>query len=53
MIRDLNMLVSASGRERTTTEFMQLLTAAGLKLTGVSPLARPAHLSSLISASAA
>lgn len=53
MIRDLNMLVLVSGRERTRTEFVQLFTAAGLKLTGVSPLARPAHRSSLISASVA
>jgi len=53
MIRDLNMLVLVTGRERTRTEFVQLLTAAGLELTGVSPLARPAHRSSLISAAAA
>jgi hypothetical protein len=53
MIRDLNMLVLVTGRERTRTEFVRLLTAAGLELTGVSPLARPAHLSSLIAASAA
>jgi len=53
MIRDLNMLVLVTGRERTRTEFEQLLTAGGLELTGVSPLARPAHRSSLISASVA
>jgi orsellinic acid C2-O-methyltransferase len=52
MIRDLNMLV-LTGKERTRTDFEQLLAAAGLELAGVSPLAPPAHRFSLISASMA
>ena len=53
MIRDLNMLVLLTGKERTRTDFEQLLAAAGLELAGVSPLARPAHRFCLISASMA
>lgn len=33
---DLNMLVSAGGRERTVDEFAELFAAAGLRLSGVS-----------------
>jgi hypothetical protein len=53
MIRDLNMLVSVSGRGRTAAEVVRLLAAADLKLTSVSPLSPPAHIYSLLSASPA
>jgi hypothetical protein len=32
---DLNMLVSAGGRERTADEYAELFTTSGLRLTGV------------------
>jgi hypothetical protein len=37
LMSDLNMLVCTGGRERTEAEFADLLTAAGLRLTGVTP----------------
>jgi len=37
LMSDLNMLVCTGGRERTEEEFAALLTAAGLRLTGVTP----------------
>jgi hypothetical protein len=37
LMSDLNMLVCTGGRERTEAEFVDLLTAAGLRLTGVTP----------------
>jgi hypothetical protein len=39
LMSDLNMLVCCSGRERTQEQFADLLTAAGLRLTGVTPAA--------------
>ncbi len=39
LMSDLNMLVCAGGRERTQEQFADLLTAAGLRLTGVTPAA--------------
>jgi orsellinic acid C2-O-methyltransferase len=36
LMSDLNMLVCTGGRERTEAEFAALLTAAGLRLTGVT-----------------
>ena len=36
---DLNMLVCLGGRERTRGQFTDLLTAAGLRLTDVTPAA--------------
>jgi hypothetical protein len=36
---DLNMLVCVGGRERTQEQFADLLTAARLRLTGVTPAA--------------
>lgn len=37
LMSDLNMLVCTGGRERTETQFADLLTAAGLRLTGTTP----------------
>jgi hypothetical protein len=37
LMSDLNMLVCLGGRERTQDQFVDLLTAAGLRLTGVTP----------------
>lgn len=34
-VHDLNMLVMLGGRERTASEFRDLLAAAGLLLTGI------------------
>jgi hypothetical protein len=39
VMSDHNMLVCTGGRERTEAEFADLLTAAGLRLTGVTPAA--------------
>jgi hypothetical protein len=39
LMSDLNMLVCTGGRERTEAEFTDLLNAAGLRLTGVTPAA--------------
>ena len=38
---DLNMLVMTGGRERTQSEFVQLLSASGLKLRRIIPTASP------------
>jgi orsellinic acid C2-O-methyltransferase len=50
LIRDLNMLVSLPGKERTEAEFARLFATSGLKLTSVSPLPAPGRPYSLISA---
>jgi hypothetical protein len=39
LMSDLNMLVCLGGRERTQEQFADLLTASGLRLTGVTPAA--------------
>jgi orsellinic acid C2-O-methyltransferase len=39
LMSDLNMLVCLGGRERTQAQFRDLLTTAGLRLTGVTPAA--------------
>jgi hypothetical protein len=39
LMSDLNMLVCVGGRERTQEQFADLLTAARLRLTGVTPAA--------------
>jgi hypothetical protein len=39
LMSDLNMLVCLGGRERTQAQFTDLLTTAGLRLTGVTPAA--------------
>ncbi|GAA5137933.1 methyltransferase [Pseudonocardia adelaidensis] len=39
LMSDLNMLVGPGGRERTQDQFADLLTAAGLRLTDVTPAA--------------
>jgi hypothetical protein len=39
LMSDLNMLVCLGGRERTQEQFADLLTAAGLRITGVTPAA--------------
>jgi hypothetical protein len=49
---DLNMLVNLGGRERTRTDFEQLLARAGLTLTSVTPLPAPAVFSLLEAAAA-
>jgi hypothetical protein len=41
LLSDLNMLVVTGGRERTKAEYGDLLTAAGLKLNEVTPVAFP------------
>lgn len=41
VMSDLNMLVVASGRERTETEFQALFTSAGFELTAVTPTLAP------------
>jgi len=46
-LSDLNMLVNLGGRERTRTDFEQLLARAGLTLTSVTPLPAPAVFSLL------
>ena len=38
---DLEMLVSAGGRERTASEYSKLLADAGFRMTRVTPPARP------------
>ena len=43
LMSDLNMLVCLGGRERTQEQFTDLLTAAGLRLTGVTPAAGSAY----------
>jgi hypothetical protein len=53
LVRDLNMLISLNGRQRTEAEFAQLLAAADLKLDAASALPPPSHLLSLITASPA
>jgi len=37
LMSDLNMLVCTGGRERTETQFADLLTSAGLRFTGATP----------------
>ena len=41
MMSDLNMLVRTGGRERTATEFQDLLAEAGLRATRIVPTATP------------
>jgi hypothetical protein len=41
MMSDLTMLVRTGGRERTATEFQDLLTEAGLRATRIVPTATP------------
>jgi orsellinic acid C2-O-methyltransferase len=43
LMSDLNMLVCTGGRERTEAQFAGLLTAAGLRFTGVTPAAGSAY----------
>ncbi len=40
-LADLQMMVMAGGRERTTEEFRELFDGAGFKLTGIHPTATP------------
>jgi hypothetical protein len=47
LMSDLNMLVCAGGKERTRAEFDALLTAAGLRLTGVTAVDGPTEFSIL------
>jgi precorrin-6B methylase 2 len=49
---DLSMLVLLDGRERTTTEYVHLLVASGLRLRRVTPLMAPLGPWSLIEAEA-
>jgi hypothetical protein len=41
LLSDINMLVLSGGQERTNAEYGELLTAAGLKLGRVQPVAFP------------
>jgi O-methyltransferase domain len=41
LLSDINMLVITGGRERTDTEYSELLNAAGLRLGGIAPAAFP------------
>ena len=41
LLSDINMLVITGGRERTDTEYAELLNAAGLRLGGITPAAFP------------
>ena len=41
LLSDINMLVLTGGQERTNDEYGALLAAAGLRLTGVTPVAFP------------
>jgi hypothetical protein len=41
IMSDLNMLLVTGGKERTETEFAEILGAAGLRLTGVTPTPPP------------
>jgi hypothetical protein len=41
LLSDLNMLVFTGAQERTNTEYGHLLTAAGLVLGGIHPVAAP------------
>lgn len=43
LVGDLNMLVSAGGRERTEAEFSVLLEAAGFRLSNIIDIAPPAY----------
>jgi hypothetical protein len=43
LVGDLNMLVSAGGRERTEAEFGSLLEAAGFRLNTILPVPPPAY----------
>jgi hypothetical protein len=45
LVGDLNMLVSAGGRERTEAEFSSLFEAANFRLNRIVPVAPPAYLS--------
>jgi hypothetical protein len=50
LVRDLTMLVNLAGRERTRSEFAQLLAGCGLQLMEVVPLASPGRPYSLLTA---
>ena len=50
LVRDLTMLISLPGRERTESEFADLLAASGMRLMDVNPLPSPGQPYSLLSA---
>jgi orsellinic acid C2-O-methyltransferase len=53
LMRDMSMLVNLAGRERTRSEFAQLLAHCGLKLMEVTPLSSPGRPYSLLTAAPA